>query len=237
MDYVDNPRFSDLRILAGPDRVPLHAHRVVLCMASGVFRDMLDHASFGAVGDTLEAPLFGPEELRVLLRHAYTGGGGGGDVSSNAPENIGLSTGNVTAVDAAADYYAMPSLHHRCRKLLRHSMDEHNAVHVLMQIPRDSKLYGVAVERMMTMDASKVDDLESMELDDVDAILGGDSATLRSYMRLALIWRWCAGRDVHRDLLVRWPSRMDVADLCLQRRHELKHLLREHGLNMFMHAL
>lgn len=218
MQYADNPRFADLCILAGRERVPVHAHRVMLCAASAVFRDMLDHAAFAPVGATMEAPLFEPEELRVLLRHAYGG----------TRDQIGLTADNVVAVDAAADYYALPELRDECAAFLAEALDATNAVHVLAQLPRGSRLRSTVLDRLRWMDAAAVDDLDAMEQDDVDAVLG--SVSMPSRVRFSWIRRWCAGRDVPGAVLSRLLGRVSLGETYGTDRQQVREFLRERGL-------
>ncbi|PAA48972.1 hypothetical protein BOX15_Mlig006554g2 [Macrostomum lignano] len=71
----DSLLFSDVTLLAGPERQRLRAHRILLSLWSPVFRAMLTNPCQEQQSQTISLPEDAPETVELMLRAIYTPGG------------------------------------------------------------------------------------------------------------------------------------------------------------------
>ena len=64
---------TDLTLLVGFDQIPIRVHRIILAADLEYFRSMFSGGLKESASTEVHLPFVGPEDLRLLLRYAYSG--------------------------------------------------------------------------------------------------------------------------------------------------------------------
>ena len=105
---------TDLTLLVGPDKIPIKVHKFVLATHFEYFRSMF--SGFKESKSTEVCfPFVGPEDLRLLLKYAYSG-------EANATKE------NVFKMAVMANYFGSDDLVNRCCNFIKKFTNVKNCV-------------------------------------------------------------------------------------------------------------
>ncbi|CAK4165000.1 unnamed protein product [Aphanomyces euteiches] len=119
--YVDSPDYSDISFVV-EDRV-VHAHKLVLSLASDRFRAMFSHGFREASAAQIVIPDMTHEVFRAIMEYIYAGG-------VLADINV-RSVAMLLELLVAADQYMLDHLKQLCERELQHAIDADNVLHIL----------------------------------------------------------------------------------------------------------
>ena len=109
---------TDLTLLVGADQVPINVHKVILAANFEYFRSMFSTGLKESALTEVYLPFVGPEDLRLLLRYAYSG-----------EEN--LRKENVFQMAALANYFGCEKLLNKCCEFIKTFTNLQNCVKLL----------------------------------------------------------------------------------------------------------
>ena len=98
---------TDVTLLVGADKVSIKVHRVILAAYFEYFRSMFSTGLKESTSAEVCLPFVGPEDLRLLLRYAYSG-------------EANLSKENVFKMVVMANYFGCKNLMYTCCDFLKH---------------------------------------------------------------------------------------------------------------------
>ena len=116
--FWENEIFTDITLLAGPDQVPIKAHRIILAAHFEYFNSMFSMGLKESTSNEVCLPFVGLEDLRLLLKYSYSG-------------KANLTKENVFQITIMANYFGCKNLLDKCCEFLKTFTNVQNCVKLL----------------------------------------------------------------------------------------------------------